>query len=264
MNESEMLFSEILNCDRTALYLNKDKALNKANLSLISGVLKRRIAGEPIQYILGKADFMGLKFIVNKEVLIPRPETEVLVETILRIGSRVSGLGYRFKILDVGTGSGCIAVSLAKTLPGCKIDATDISAEALKIAEENAALNKVNINFIQSDLFSAFSHQPSAFSFIISNPPYIPTEEINLLQPEIQHEPRIALDGGSDGLDFYRRLITGAPLYLEQGGMLIMEMGFGQKEGIKNILQNSRKFEIIEIVKDYNNIDRIIVARKHG
>ena len=262
MNEAELLFTQILGCDRLSLYLNQDTPLGKDKISLISSVLKRRISGEPLQYILGKAEFMGLEFKVNKEVFIPRPETEILVETAIEIARRLSVMDDRLKILDIGTGSGCIAVSLAKFMRGVEVIATDISDKALEIAKQNARLNNVEVNFLQSDLFSAFSFQLSAFSLIISNLPYIPIAKIDSLQPELSYEPRIALDGGKDGLDFYRRIIRQAPAYLKEGGLLILEMGFGQRGLIEGILKNSKNFQIIEIVKDYNQIDRIIIAKK--
>ncbi|MCM8789496.1 MAG: peptide chain release factor N(5)-glutamine methyltransferase [Candidatus Omnitrophica bacterium] len=263
MTETELLFTEVLNCDRLSLYLNKEALLDKENSTFISCVLKRRISAEPIQYILGKAEFMGLEFKVTPDVLIPRPETEILVETGIKyvsgIGCQVSGKN----ILDIGTGSGCIAVSLAKLLPSAKVIATEISEKALELARCNAGLNNVaeNIRFIKSDLFICNVLRTTRYDLIISNPPYIPSAVIDKLQPELQYEPRFALDGGKDGLDFYRRIIKDAPEYLKRGGLLILEIGFKQRKKIENIFKNSGKFEIIEVVKDYNNIDRVIVTR---
>ncbi|MCX5702814.1 MAG: peptide chain release factor N(5)-glutamine methyltransferase [Candidatus Omnitrophica bacterium] len=268
MNEAELLFTEVLRCDRASLYQNPNATLGRNNSRLISSALKRRIKGEPIQYILGKTEFMGLEFKLDRGVLIPRPETEILVETVIKIvsGFRIQASGLN--VLDVGTGSGCIAVSLAKFLKDIRVTATDISEKAITVAKENAALNKVEdkIDFIRQDLFglqlAACSMRPNLFDFIVSNPPYVLTAEIERLQPEIKFEPRIALDGGSDGLDFYRRIIKEAPCYLVKGGCLIIEIGFNQKGLIENIFHNSAIFEIIEIVKDYNNIDRVIVAQR--
>jgi release factor glutamine methyltransferase len=166
------------------------------------------------------------------------------------------------RILDLGTGSGCIAVSLAKFLPNAKIDAIDISGKALEIARKNARLNNVEINFIHADLLTSYELGVRSYDIIVCNPPYIPTAEIDRLQPEIRYEPRIALDGGSDGLDFYRKIIRDAPYYLEERGFLVMEMGFDQKNDIENIFQDSGKFDIVKILKDYNAFDRVIVARK--
>ena len=255
-----MLFTEILNCDRTSLFLNKEITLNSGQTSLISSVLRRRISGEPLQYIIGETEFMGLEFKVTPDVFIPRPETEILVETAIK---QLSVSNYRLKILDLGTGSGNIAVALAKYLPQAEIYATDISNYALEIARTNAKLNRVEekIKFVQSDLFTAYSLQLTAFDLIVSNPPYITEAEIEVLQPEIRYEPRIALDGGKDGLDFYRRIIKGSGHYLKKGGFLILEMGFRQAKEIRNIFKDSGIFKIIDVMKDYNNIKRVVVAQ---
>jgi release factor glutamine methyltransferase len=286
MTESELLFTELLNCSRDKLYLDKDYTLTPREVCLTVDTLKRRLEGEPIQYILGRVEFMGLEFMVVPDVFIPRPETEILVETAIRfmqdIRSRKQEAGGR-KILDVGTGSGCIAINLAKFLRDAKIYATDISKEALEIAKKNALLNNVEISFFRGNLFTSYPEccyskklcfgipkrhkdirdEPGARSYelIISNPPYIPTAEIENLGPELSYEPRIALDGGEDGLDFYRRLIKESSTYLKRNGFLILEIGFNQCSAIKKLFNSVGKFEIIEVVKDYNSIDRIIVAR---
>jgi release factor glutamine methyltransferase len=262
MNETELLFTDILNCNRLSLYLNKDIFLDRAKSFLVSCVLKRRIRGEPLQYILGKTEFMGLEFKVTADVFIPRPETEILVEQTIDI---IKLLNCQIvKLLDIGTGSGCITVSLAKLLPNVKITAIDISQKAIEIAQYNALLNNVSdkIRLIHSNLFTSCNLQVTGYDIIVSNPPYIPTAEIETLQPEVKYEPHIALDGGKDGLDFYRRIINKAHRYLKKDGFLIMEMGFNQKDAIKNIFQKSGYFEIIELINDYNNMDRVIIAKK--
>lgn len=259
MNETELLFTDILNCDRASLYLNKEKTLDRHIAAKVSRILKRRIYGEPIDYILGKCEFMGLEFRVNQDVLIPRPETEILVEVAIKQLSAC-------RILEIGTGSGCIAVSLAKFLPKAKIVATDISEPALKVASGNAKLNNVEsrISFIHCGLFYSKLLIPDSYNYIVSNPPYIPSAEIEELAPEIQYEPRIALDGGEDGLDFYRRIIQESPEFLMKEGFLILEMGFGQCENIKEIFKVCEKFEVKEIIKDYNDIERVIVGELKG
>jgi len=264
MLEAELLFTELFNCDRLSLYLEKRPAITKDKLALISSVLKRRITGEPIQYVLGKTEFMGLKFKVTPDVFIPRPETEILVETAIKLVHRPQSIVHSYNILDLGTGSGCIAVLLTKFLPNAKISAVDISGRAIQLAKENARLNKVEIDFIQSDLFNTVDYRLSTIDLIVSNPPYITSAEIDNLQPEIQYEPRLALDGGKDGLEFYRKIISLSPYYLKKDGLLIMEMGFNQAGAIRNIFKISGKFKILEVVKDYNNIDRVVVARKVG
>ena len=263
MTEAEILFSQVLNCDRMSLYSNRALTLDGKARKFIASVLKRRIQGEPVQYILGKTEFMGLEFKVRPGVLIPRPETEVLVETVLKVVTGHRSQVIPLNLLELGTGSGCIAVSLAKLLPGIKISAIEISETALEVAKENAVMNQVSerIKFYKSDLFSSYTVRGTRYDFIISNPPYIASEDIDMLQPEIAHEPRIALDGGKDGLDFYRRLGSLTGRYLKENGLLVLEIGFGQLKKIENIFQNSKNFEIIEVAKDYNNIDRVVVAK---
>ncbi len=264
MNETELLFTEVLGCSRAELYLEKKKILSRQNSLRVSSVLKRRISGEPIQYILGKTEFMGLEFKVTPTVFIPRPDTEILVETALRYAAdKVSGhKATGLNVLDIGTGSGCIAVSLAKYLSQVHISATDISPAALEIAGQNAKLNGVQerINFLNCDLFPFCKQRAIGYDLILSNPPYIKTDVIKTLEVEVLHEPSIALDGGDDGLDFYRRIIREALVYLKRGGLLILEIGFDQKEALEKILGISQIFEVKELVKDYNNIDRVIVA----
>jgi release factor glutamine methyltransferase len=252
MIESELLFTQVLGCDRVSLYLNKDKRLTSDQARFISSSLEKRIKGEPLQYILGKTEFMGLEFRVNKKVLIPRPETETLVEAAIKYAKGK-------KILDLGTGSGCIAVSIAKKSPGSDVTAVDISKDALDIAKENAELNRVKVRFLRTKLFKGLL---TKYDLIISNPPYIPRDQIRSLQPELKYEPFIALDGGNDGLAFYRKIIKEAPDYLKDNGILIMEMGFNQRKWIEGILRRVKHFNIIEVIKDYNNIDRVIVVQK--
>lgn len=268
MNEAELLFTQVLNCDRLSLYRNKDSFLEASKARYISSALERRAKGEPIQYILGNTEFMGFEFKVNRNVFIPRPETEILVETALRYTQcSIPNTQYQcVNILDLCTGSGCIAVSLARLIPQVRITATDISEEALAVAVNNAELNNVadKIKFTRADLFPASDPRCRAYDIIMGNPPYVPAQTIKNLQPEVRNEPRLALDGGSDGLDFYRRIISEAPAYLKAGGFLFMEMGAAQADAIKEIFNLSKKFEIIETVLDYHNLERVIVARRHG
>ena len=256
MNEAELLFTNLLSCSRTQLYINRKESLGRDKSIFVSNVLKRRIKGEPIQYILGKADFMGLEFYVNPDVLIPRPETELLVEKVMEFEAT--------NILEIGTGSGCIAIILAKLLKNTKVIATDISKKALLIAEKNAKMHKVDdrIEFMHSDLFKNSGLRASDFELIISNPPYVPSAQIETLQREVQFEPRLALDGGRDGLDYIKRIISESPRFLKSGGLLMTEIGFRQAEKIKNIFGLRKDFNIMEIIKDYNQIERVVVAKK--
>ncbi len=266
MTEAELVLTRFLQCDRASLYLMRDSVPAGDVSAALAQALRRRISGEPLQYILGEAEFMGLRFKLTPACLIPRPETEILVETAIQYGGRQKVEGRRIEVLDVGTGSGCIAVSLANMLDNVSVTAIDVSPEALSIARENAHYHRVEgkIDFICSDFFS-FRLPPSAFrlfDIIVSNPPYIPSARIDTLQIEVRREPRRALDGGADGLDFYRALgRAAAGSLLRPGGLLLVEIGWGQLEAVRNIFQNSRKFEIIEVVKDYSGIDRVVVMK---
>lgn len=270
MNEAELLFTHLLGCERPALYRESHRSLSAAHARFIAGVLRRRAAGEPLQYILGETEFMGLRFVVDPSVLIPRPETERLVETALAYGRRPQtedgrgGTGVR--ILDVGTGSGCIAVSLAALLRNSSLTAIDISEDALRMARKNARMHGVDskIHFLKQDLSTL--HQASStthrFDIVVSNPPYIRTAEIATLQPEVRREPFRSLDGGEDGLDFYRMLLARSPEFLRRGGLLIVEIGYGQLERIRGISFRMEGMQMREVVKDYSGIERVVVFEK--
>ncbi|MCX5705246.1 MAG: peptide chain release factor N(5)-glutamine methyltransferase [Candidatus Omnitrophica bacterium] len=264
MNEAELLFTELLDCDRLTLYQNRDKALDRDLARFVALVLKRRSEGEALQYILGKAHFMGREFKVDSRVLIPRPETELLVEAALGYITKAQiGKDKSLEVLELGTGSGCIAVTLALSLENISLTATDISDDALSVARENAFINKVSskINFIQSDLFYLCNR---VYDVIISNPPYVKSLTIDSLQPEVRYEPRIALDAGRDGLLFFRRIIQESSHCMAKDGLLILEIGIDQLEPIRNLFETARDFEIIHVVTDYNQIERIIVAKRIG
>ncbi|MEW6170216.1 MAG: peptide chain release factor N(5)-glutamine methyltransferase [Candidatus Omnitrophota bacterium] len=262
MDEKEFILTSLLNCNRSDLY-TKDIILNNNLKCRLDKILQARRDGEPLQYILGKTEFMSLDFKLTKDTFIPRPETELLVEKSIEIIKSELCQKKKIQILDLCSGSGCIAVSLAKYLPDARLVASDISKATLKIAKLNARLNNVDkkIKFKQSDLFKNLTGR---FNFIITNPPYISTLDIKNLQPELSYEPYIALDGGKDGLDFYRKIIKESPKFLKENGILIMEMGFSQHENIKNILKKEAKFEILDIIKDYQGIERIIITKKNG
>jgi protein-(glutamine-N5) methyltransferase, release factor-specific len=214
----------------------------------------------PLQYIIGKEKFFGLDFIVNENVLIPRPETEVLVDTALRTIDSVRSAQSAVQILDLCTGSGNIAISLTKNATNCRIVASDISGDAVETAKENARLNGVfeNITFIESDLFRGIEGR---FDIIVSNPPYIARYEFETLQKEVLKEPMLALDGGVDGLDFYRRIFSEASGHLEHGGYCIVEIGFGQLPAIKEIIENTKEFRLIKVIVDQYDIDRVVMAQ---
>ena len=259
MNEAELVFSDVLNCDRLSLYLNRDKNLTQDKSVLISKILQRRINAEPLQYILGHCEFMGLEFKVDSRALIPRPETEILVESAIN-ELKASGIDCP-KIFDLGTGSGCIAVSLAKLLPCSIVWAGDISEPALQLAAENACLHKVEIKFLRGDIFSALELKKEQFDLIISNPPYVATSELNSLAKEISFEPVNALAAGIEGLDFYAPIINQAQAYLKSSGILALEVGINQSAQVCAML-DKENFRDIRVIKDYNNINRLIMARK--
>lgn len=222
-------------------------------------LIDRRLAGEPIQYILGVTEFYGLPIRVNPAVLIPRPETEHLVEEALK---RAANFAHP-RVVDIGTGSGCIAVALARHLPQAAITAIDISANALALARENANLNAVSdrIRFLEGDLMTPVAGE--TFDIIVSNPPYVPATDLPTLPVEVRdHEPALALFAGDDGLDIYRRLIPAAHAALVPGGWLVLEIGYGQSTDVTALLA-AAGFQSIEVHPDLQGIPRVICAL-HG
>jgi len=259
MNEAELVYSHILGCDRLSLYLNKEAYLDREKSAQVSRILSRRITGEPLQYILGACEFMGLKFKIDKRALIPRPETEILVQVAIEQLKAMNIVSPR--VLDLGTGSGCIGVAIAKLFPQSIVWAADISAQALQLAKENACLNNVDIKFLQGDLFSALENIQEKFDLIISNPPYVAISQLGALPCEISFEPVEALEAGIDGLDFYRHIINKAAIYLNNNGLLALEIGFSQAESVSAMVLD-RNFSDIKIINDYNNIERVVIAKK--
>ncbi len=251
---AELMLAHILKCKRLDLYLQFDKPLKDDEVSLYREYLKRRSQFEPLQYILGTVEFYGLEFIINRSVLIPRQETEILIETIINKFSR----DLPISILDIGTGSGNIPISLAKNLPLAKIISIDISAKAIELAKENALQNKVEdkIEFINTGI-EEFNPEVK-FDLIVSNPPYVSKEEYKNLQPEIvNYEPIEAVSDNSNGFYFYE-LITGkANQMLNRPGNLLFELGSGQSSEVKEIMEKEG-FKNIMITKDYLNIERVI------
>lgn len=255
--EAEMLLEYLFNCARIDLYI-KDFKVDETVGELYDSLVSRRMSGEPVQYITGRAEFMGLDFIVTKDTLIPRPETEILVNEILALCS----MRYApIRILDLCTGSGNIAISLAKLIPQAEIVATDISGAALKIADKNAVRHNVSdrIKFYKGNLFSALLVVKNPkFDIIICNPPYIKEDELPYLQKEVKVEPDIALNGGRDGLDFYRIIAKESHRYLKKGGSILLEVGFGQRQAIEDIFLSCNIFKIYKIIKDFSGIERVM------
>jgi release factor glutamine methyltransferase len=253
---AEILLSEILNCKRLDLYLKFDQPLKELEISKYREWIKRRGLYEPIQYIIGKIEFFGLQFRVNSSVLIPRPETEILVEEVLRYSKSKNGL----KILDIGTGSGIIAIAIAKQLEDSQITAIDISQEAINLAIENAVTNEVisKLNFLMSDIKDFENNEK--FDVVVSNPPYISKEDFPSLQNEIKdYEPRIALTDSNDGLDFYKIISKRSKSLLKKDGRIYFEVGKGQADNVKRILIEN-DFICIRSINDYQQIERVVTG----
>ncbi len=260
MTEKELFLTALLDCPRHELYLNAP-TLTLEQERALAEMLHRRQNGEPVQYIVGFTEFMGLKFFVDQRVLIPRPETEFLVEMVLAdIQSRQID---RLKILDLGTGSGCIAVSIAKFIPGSLVTAIDISEDALAVARCNASENGVadRMDFLHADIKKILQETLQPFGFfdmIMANPPYIASGLCASLPEDVRHEPQLALDGGKDGLDFYRAIIDGAERLLKPGGCVYLEIGEDQKEAIQKLVERSGMYRKFEAFKDYAGKDRVV------
>lgn len=257
----EVLLAHALRTDRADLYTRLHESLLPGPVEAFRGLLRRRARREPLQYITGVQEFWSLEFKVNPRVLIPRPETEVVVETALRLLPQSAIRNQQSVILDIGTGSGCIAIALAKELPQAEVWATDISPDALAVASENARHHDIaqRIRFLQGDLFLPVTKD--GFELIVANPPYIARSQLTALQPEVRDwEPRIALDGGPGGLDFYRRLLREGPTYLRAGGWLVMEIGHGQGKAVMRLTRERRDLGDCRCVADYAGRERVIIA----
>ncbi len=249
-SEADWLICEVLNISRSKLRLQTKVTQTQKNA--IDEALNKRIKGEPITKIFGKANFYGYDFKVTKDVLSPRMETEILVEQVLKFAKP------KMNILDLCTGSGIVAISIAKNV-NANIVASDISDKALLIAQENAFTNQVKVSFKKSNMFENLK-KLKRFDIIISNPPYIPTQDIAKLDREVKdYDPKIALDGGEDGLDFYRKILEESINFLTEKGMIFLEIGINQKKPVIKMLEEN--FENIKVVKDYNSIDRVVYAR---
>lgn len=257
--DAEILLANVLNCRRLNLYVDSDKILPLKSILSFNELVNRRIKGIPVAYLVGSKEFFGLKFAVNENVLIPRPETEILTELV---GEYLRGLEKSVIFADLGTGSGAIAISILKFVKNSRAIAVDISESALEVAKFNAIKFNVDdrINFCHGDLFEPLNGQ--IFDAIVSNPPYIPTSELKTLQNEVKSEPKTALDGGIDGLDFYRKIISCSPKFLLKNGILAVEIGINQASAVKNLFEQSN-FADIEILRDLSGIERVVAAKKN-
>jgi release factor glutamine methyltransferase len=273
--DASLLLAEVLNMNRSSLIAADFRPLDEAPLAAFRALIKRRLAGECVAYIVGRKEFYGLDFQVNPAVLVPRPDTETLVETALEALKQLAKTNQPLRALDLCTGSGAIAIALKHIMPELEVWAADISAEALEVARANAArlLPPDSIHFCHGDLFDGEQHSPFPtphfFHLIVSNPPYIPTGEIAALAPEVRGEPLLALDGGSAGLDIIRRIIADAPRYLcppNQGfaGALLLEADPRQMERIAALLSQAggplAGFTDIQTRRDLSGAERVIMA----
>ena len=250
------LLSYVLKKDRVYLTINSDTALTDTEYAEFTKYIEQIIDGKPLQYITQKQEFMGMDFFVNEDVLIPQPDTEILVETVLDICKRYGNQSLR--ILDLCTGSGAIAISLSKIL-NTQVFASDVSTKALEVAEKNNVLNNSKVEFIESNLFEQINGEK--FDIIVSNPPYIKNEEIKSLSKQVQNEPYIALAGGEDGLDFYRKIIDEAYKHINENGYLCLEIGYDQKEDLIKLIKQNENYEYENCIKDLSNNDRCIIAK---
>ncbi|OGP32513.1 MAG: protein-(glutamine-N5) methyltransferase, release factor-specific [Deltaproteobacteria bacterium GWC2_42_11] len=281
---AEILMMGALKCKRVSLHTDYGRCLTGEETEYIWRLVQRRASREPLQYITGMQGFWSLEFKVTPDVLIPRPETELLIEEALKVVSGQLAVGscanrklvtanYLYPcplILDLCTGSGCIAVTLAREIPHAVIYATDISESALEIAKENAKMHGVldRIKFIHGDLFNALDPKPLtpdpiSFDIIVSNPPYIRTKDIENLEPEVKgFEPLEALDGGRNGLDVIRKIIEKSHIYLKKDGILMFEIGAGQAVNVMKLFESSFNYKGISIIKDYSGIERVVKAQR--
>ena len=263
--DAELMLAYLLKTDRTRLYMNFDQPLNKDELTNFKKLLERRAKHEPLQYITGCQEFWSLPFKVSPSVLIPRPETELLVEESIKELSNSFPDDEPIEILDIGTGSGALAAALASEIKRAEVWGVDISPEAARLARENIETNNLSssVSILEGDLFEPVKDK--SFHLIVSNPPYIPHNDLKGLQPEVAgFEPLSALDGGDDGLDYYRRIIPEALKHLISGGWLMLEHGIGQSGDIILIFKESDAFTDIESINDLAGIDRVVKGKYKG
>lgn len=264
---AELLLAHVLNCRRIDLYANFDKPVKESERDQYKSLLKRRVSREPLQYILGETEFMGLRFSVDRRVLIPRPDTEILVEKAIDVCRQFPEGTESIAILDIGTGSGNIAVSLAKFVGNAHVTAIDVSADALEVAKKNGELHNLSPRIewkIVDVLSDAVFEIGDAFDMVVSNPPYGSGEDLKTLQPEIiEYEPKNAIFDGGDGLKFLRRISEVGNRLLRKGGYLLFEVGFDQSVKIREIMMRFG-YEEIEVFKDLAGIDRVIKGRRNN
>lgn len=257
--DAEILLAHSRKCKRIELYTRFDEVLTEEQRGTMRELVQRRAKAEPVAYLVGHREFYGLPFRVTADVLIPRPDTETLVMELLSLAKSVESP----RILDVGTGSGCIAVAIAANLKSAQLTAIDLSQAALNIAKENAEANKVSdqITFLEGDGYTPLPGE-AQFDFIVSNPPYVAEGELDQLQPDVRlHEPKLALVSGSDGLDLARKLIQEAPQHLVKGGGLLLEISPEQAETVQDLMQADGRYGNVRILKDLSGLPRVAAAQ---
>lgn len=271
----ECLLAHVLGFPRWRLVTERRRRLTPDEFGRYLSLLQRRERREPLAYLVESREFWSLPLLVSPDVLIPRPETETLVEAALRLlrrerpadGDGSPGPGHPI-LIDLCTGSGAIAIALARELPGATVFATDVSRRALRIARSNAEAHGVadRITFLRGNLWRALDGQAPGgqADVVVSNPPYIPSDVIPTLMPEVQWEPRQALDGGPDGLQFHRAIISGAPQRLRPGGFLLLEIGADQAESVGRLVEETGGFEHFQVLQDLGGRDRVVMARRRG
>ncbi len=266
--EAGVMLCHVLKCSRAYLYTHNDRVLRQDELEELEAFLQKRAANVPLQYLLGETEFMSLTFKVSPAVLIPRQDTEILVEKCIellrdriKLSNEENSIIRSVRVLDMCTGSGCIAVSIAHYCPESRVVACDVSRSALEVAKINSERTGLQnrLEFRCGDLFEVLDGE-ERFELIVSNPPYIETETVSGLQTEVRdHEPYIALDGGADGLDFYRKIAAEAPKFLIRGGHLAFEIGYNQAESVSRLME--KYFEEITVLKDLGGNDRVVFGK---
>ena len=255
--DAQVLLAHVLQKDRVYLYTHFDQPLAADELAKYRGLIQRRLGGEPVAYLVGEKEFQSLTFAVDKRVLVPRPDTEATVDAALALlPSNASG-----RVVDVGTGSGAIALSIKKERPDLEVLAVDLSSDAAAVARANAERLGFAVEVVEGDLLAPVAAR-APFTLIVSNPPYIPSDDIAALAPEVRSEPMLALDGGEDGLDVVRRLISDAPPLLADGGALVLEIGAGQAPAVVALFAADGRYDPATTTKDLAGIERAVSARK--
>ena len=254
--KAKIILSTLLSKPKEYLFINENQELDKSIEETFFANIHKLCNNIPLQYVTNSQEFYGLKFYVDENVLIPRSDTEILVETVIKYVKNLENKNGNLKILDMCTGSGIIAIILAKYCENVDITAVDKSENALKVAIKNAKTHNVynKINFVKSDMFENLKGK---YNIIVSNPPYIEKDVIKTLSKDVQHEPEMALDGGIDGLDFYRIINNNLDNFLEKNGAVFLEIGYNQRDSVSEIF--AENFKNIKCIKDLNNLDRVIV-----